>query len=274
VTYLPVGPDGLINLDDLKAEILPETDLVSIMYANNEMGAVQSIKKIGHIISEINKNKEHRTYFHTDAVQAANWLNCNVDELKVDLLTLSAHKIYGPKGTGILYIREGTPILPLVTGGSQEWVLRAGTENVAGIVGMGEAISKIKNTKAEFKKMEVLRNLLVEGVLKNVQGSKVNAPRKPEDRLPNIVNFSFLGVEGESLVITLDQEGFAVSTGSACTSTALLPSHVLIAMGLPELDAHSSLRISLGKYTTVKEIELFVKALPKVIERLRKISGR
>ena len=274
ITYLPVGPDGLINLDDLKAEILPETDLVSIIYANNEMGAVQPIRRIGQIISEMNKNKEHHIYFHTDAVQAANWLNCKVDELKVDLLTLSAHKVYGPKGVGVLYIREGTPILPLITGGSHEWNLRAGTENVAGIVGMGEAVSKIKIAKAEIKKMEILRDKLVEGVLKNIQGSKLNAPRKPEDRLPNIVNFSFLGVEGESLVIALDETGIAASTGSACTSTALLPSHVLIAMGLPELDAHSSLRVSLGKYTTAKEIDTFIKVLPKIVEKLRKISGR
>jgi cysteine desulfurase len=274
ITYLPVGPDGLINLDDLKAEITPETDLVSIMYANNEMGAIQSIKRIGHIIAEINKNKEHHTYFHVDAVQAANWLNCKVDELKVDLLTLSAHKIYGPKGIGILYIKEGTPILPIITGGSHEGGLRAGTENVAGIVGMGEAISKIRNSKFEIKNMEILRDKLIGGVLKNVQGSKINSPRKPEDKLPNIVNFSFLGVEGESLVIALDQEGIAASTGSACTSTALLPSHVLIAMGLIELDAHSSLRISLGKYTTAKEVDYFIKVLPKVIDKLRRISGR
>lgn len=274
VTYLPVGPDGLINLDDLKAEILPETDLVSIMYANNEMGAIQPIRRIGQVIADINKNKEHHTYFHVDAVQAANWLNCKVDELKVDLLTLSAHKIYGPKGIGILYAREGTPILPIITGGSHEWGLRAGTENVAEIVGMGEAVAKIKNTKAEFRNMESLKDKLIEGVLKNVQGSKVNAPRRAEDRLPNIVNFSFLGVEGESLVIALDEAGIAVSTGSACTSTALAPSHVLIAMGLPELDAHSSLRVSLGKYTTAKEIDTFIKILPKIVEKLRKISGR
>ena len=273
VTYLPVGPDGLINLDDLKAEITPETDLVSIMYANNEMGAIQPIKRIGQIIAEINKNKEHHTYFHVDAVQAANWLNCKVDELKVDLLTMSAHKIYGPKGVGILYIKEGTPILPLITGGSHEWNLRAGTENVAGIVGMGEAISKIRNSKSEIRNMEILRDKLIDGVLKNVQGSKLNAPRKSEEKLPNIINFSFLGVEGESLVITLDQEGIAVSTGSACTSTALLPSHVLIAMGLIDLDAHSSLRVSLGRYT-MKEVDYFLKVLPKVVEKLRKISGR
>jgi len=152
ITYLPVGPDGLINLDDLKAEILPETDLVSIMYANNEMGAIQPIRRIGQMIADINKNKEHHTYFHVDAVQAANWLNCNVDELKIDLLTLSAHKIYGPKGVGILYAREGTPILSLITGGSHEWGLRAGTENIAGIVGMGEAILKLKIQKQNLKK--------------------------------------------------------------------------------------------------------------------------
>lgn len=274
ITYLPVGPDGLINLDDLKAEITPETDLVSIMYANNEVGSVQPIKKIGKIIAEANKNEEHPIYFHVDAVQAANWLDCKVDELKVDLLTLSAHKIYGPKGVGILYIKEGTPIAPLITGGNHEWKLRAGTENVAGIVGMGESIARIKNTKAEFRKMEILRNRLVNGVLENIQGSKVNGSKRPEERLPSIVNLSFLGVEGESLVITLDEEGIAVSTGSACTSTALMPSHVLIAMGLPELDAQSSLRISMGRHTTIKEIDQFIKVLPKIIEKLRRISGR
>jgi cysteine desulfurase len=274
ITYLPVGPDGLINLDDLKAEITPETDLVSIMYANNEVGSVQPIKKIGKIIAEANKNEEHPVYFHVDAVQAANWLDCKVDDLKVDLLTLSAHKIYGPKGVGVLYIKEGTPIAPLITGGSHEWKLRAGTENVAGIVGMGEAIAKIKNTKTEFRKMEILRNRLINGVLENVQGSKINGSKRPEERLPSIVNLSFLGVEGESLVITLDEEGIAVSTGSACTSTALMPSHVLIAMGLPELDAQSSLRISMGRYTTIKEIDQFIKILPKIVEKLRRISGR
>jgi len=264
VSYLPVGPDGLINLDDLKAEIIPETDLVSIMYANNEMGAVQPIKKIGRIIAEANKNKEHKIYFHSDAVQAANWLSCRVNELGVDLLTLSGHKIYGPKGVGVLYVREGTPISPLITGGDQEGRLRAGTENVAGIVGMGEAISKIRNPKSEIRKMEVLRKKIVEGVLK-IEESKLNGPIKKENRLPNIANFSFKGVEGEGLVISLDQEGVAASTGSACTSRELKPSHVLIAMGLSELEAHSSLRISLGKYTTIKEIDYFLRILPKIV---------
>jgi len=274
VSYLPVGRDGIINLDDLKAEITPETDLISIMYANNEMGAIQPIKKIGQIVAEINKKEEHPVYFHTDAVQAAQWLNCNVDYLGVHLLTLSAHKIYGPKGVGLLYVKEGTPIVPLIAGGKHEWGLRAGTENVAGIVGMGVAITEIKNQKLKIKNIERLRNKLVQGVLKNVQGSKVNGPKIPDQGLSNIVNFSFSGVEGESLVIALDQAGFAVSTGSACTSQALLPSHVLLAMGLSEIDSHSSLRVSLGKYTTLQEINQFIKTLPRIVERLRKISGR
>jgi cysteine desulfurase len=274
VVYLPTGTDGLINLDDLRAEITPETDLISIMYANNEVGSIQPIKKIGEIVAKINKNEEHPVYFHTDAAQAANWLDCDVGKLGVHLLTLSGHKIYGPKGVGVLYVKEGTPILPIIFGGDQEWKLRAGTENIANIVGMAEAIKKIKHTKSEFMEMAKMRDMLVKGVLSNVQGSKINGPKKEEDGLPNIVNFSFLGVEGESLVIALDQQGIAASTGSACTSTALMPSHVLIAMGLIDLDAHSSLRISLGKYTTIQEINKFIKTLPKIVERLRKISGR
>lgn len=272
VTYLPVGPDGLISLDDLEAEIIPETDLVSIMYANNEVGSVQSIEKIGKLIARINKNKEHRIYFHTDAVQAANWLDCDVQKLKVDLLTLSGHKIYGPKGVGVLYVREGTPVKSIITGGNHEWRLRAGTENVAAIVGMGIAIEQIKNQKSKVKNIEKLREKLVKGVLK-IGGVKLNSPTQKEKRVPHIANFSFLGVEGEALVIALSQEGIAVSTGSACSSSELKPSHVLMAMGLSELDAHSSLRVSLGKFTTEQEINYFLKVLPGVIGRLRKISG-
>jgi len=264
VTYLPVGVDGLINLDDLKSEITSDTDLVSIMYANNETGVVQDIEKIGEIIKEKNKNKQHKIYFHTDAVQAANWLTCDVEKLGVDLLTLSGHKIYGPKGVGALFIRKGTPISPLILGGNQEFGLRAGTENVASIVGMGEAISLIKPEK----KIEKLRDKLIKGVLK-INGARINPYG-----LPNIANFSFKGIEGEALIVSLDQQGFAVSTGSACTSTDLTPSHVLIAMGLSHLDSHSSLRISLGQFTTNKEIDNFLKVLPGIIKRLRQISGR
>ena len=273
ITYLPVGLDGIINLDDLEAEIIPETDLVSIMYANNETGSVQPIRKIGQIIAKINKNKEHKIYFHTDAAQAANWFKLDVDDLGVDLLTLSGHKIYGPKGVGVLYVREGVPISSLITGGSHELGMRAGTENTAAIVGLSEAISQIKaHQVSSIKQVEHLRSKLIKNVLK-ISDSKLNGPIKKEDRLPNIVNFSFKGAEGEGLVISLDQEGIAVSTGSACTSRELKPSHVLVAMGLSEPEAHSSLRVSLGKYTTENEINYFLKILPKVIERLRKISG-
>ncbi len=275
ITYLPVGKDGIVDIADLKAEINPETDLVSIMYVNNEMGAIQPIEKIGRLISEINQTKKHRIFFHADAVQAANWVNCKVDDLKVDLLTLSGHKIYGPKGVGVLYIRQGTPISPLITGGDQEWGLRAGTENVANIVGMGAAISQISNSKFLIsKKVKKLRDKLVKGVLTKIPGSNLTGSEKPEERAPHIANFSFLGIEGEAIMLSLDQEGIAASTGSACTSRALLPSHVLMAMGLSELEAHSSLRVSLGRYTTAKEIDIFLKTLPRVVERLRKISGR
>jgi len=274
LTVVPVDKYGLVDPQAVADAIRDDTALISIMYANNEVGSIQPIKKIGKIIAEINKKEEHPIYFHTDAVQAANWLELNVADLGIHLLTLSGHKIYGPKGVGILYVKEGTPIMPLIYGGDQEWKLRAGTENTAGIVGMGAAISQIRHSKVNTLEMLKLKDKLIKGVLTNVRGSKLNGPKKAEDQLPNIANFSFLGVEGESLVISLDQEGFAVSTGSACTSTALLPSHVLIAMGLIELDAHSSLRISLGKYTTIAEIDQFIKILPKVIEKLRKISGR
>ncbi len=274
ITYLPVGSDGIINLDDLKAEITPETDLVSIMYVNNETGAIQPIKKIGRLLEEINKTKEHRIFFHTDAVQATNWLSCDVDELKIDLLTLSGHKIYGPKGIGVLYIRQGTPISPLITGGDQEWGLRAGTENIANIVGIGEAIAEITSLRLVTRRVKKLRDKLAKEVLSKIPDSKLNGPTKPEERTPHIVNISFKGVEGEGLVISLDQEGIGVATGSACTSQALEPSHALLAMGLSHLEAHSSLRISLGKYTTESEINYFLKILTKVVERLRKISGR
>ncbi|MBU3922756.1 cysteine desulfurase [Patescibacteria group bacterium] len=264
VTYLPVGIDGLINLDDLEAEITPDTDLVSIMYANNEIGIIQDIEKIGKLIKKINKNKQHKIYFHTDAVQAANWLICDVEKLGVDLLTLSAHKIYGPKGVGALYVRNGTPIIPLIVGGDHELRLRAGTENVANIVGMGEAISLISPDKS----IEKLRDKLIKQVLK-IDGAKINPYG-----IPNIANFSFKGIEGEALVISLDQQGFAVSTGSACTSSELVPSHVLKAIDLSDLDAHSSIRVSLGRNTTDKEINNFLKTLPDVVDRLRQISGR
>jgi len=273
-TYLSVNKEGLINLNDLEKKIRPETILVSIMYANNETGVVQPVREIGKLIAKINKKRDNKIYFHTDAVQAANWLDCNIDKLNVDLLTLSSHKIYGPKGVGVLFVREKTPISQLITGGDHEWNLRAGTENVAGIVGMGFAIEQIKkNQTSKNGHVEHLRNKLVKGVLK-ISNTRLNSPINKQNRSPHIANFSFMGVEGEGLVIALDQKGIATSTGSACSSSSLMPSHVLIAMGLSELQSHSSLRISLGKQTTEQEINYFLKTLPEVIKRLRKISGR
>jgi len=272
VTYLSVNKDGIINIKELKDNITPETRLISIAYVNNETGAIQPIIEIGKILEQINKNRKNKIFFHTDAVQAANWIDCDIKKLKVDLLTLSGHKIYGPKGVGILYIKQDTPVSSVITGGDQEGKIRAGTENVANIVGMGFALEQIK--KQNKTQTQKLRDKLIKEILSKISNSSLNCPQKKEKRAPHIANFSFNGVEGESLVLGLDQEGIGVSTGSACTSQALKPSHVLKAMGLSDLQAHSSLRISLGKHTTDKEINYFLRILPKVVKRLRKISGR
>jgi len=251
-TYLKYN----FSLKDLEKAITPKTDLVSIMYANNETGEILPIKEIGKIV------KKHNVYFHVDAVQAINWFK--IDLTNIDLLTFSGHKIYGPKGVGVLYVRQGVPLKPIITGGAHELGLRAGTENVAGIVGLGEAVNSLSKCNAKVKK---LKDKLVKGALK-IKGVKLNG-----SGLPNIANLSFDGVEGEGLAIALDQEGVGVSTGSACTSEALVPSHVLMAMGLSHEQTHSSLRFSLGKHTTAKEIDYVLKVLPKVLNRLRKISG-
>lgn len=270
ITYLPVDREGLINISDLKKALLPETVMVSIVYANNEIGIIQPIAEIGKLLKAKSLNLKAKIYFHTDAVQAANYLDCDVNRLEVDLLTLSAHKIHGPKGVGSLFVREGTKIEPLIFGGGHEFGLRSGTENVAGISGFGKAIEKIKDAKPDTKKIQKLRDELIEGVLKNIPNSKLNGSR--DQRLPNNTNFSFKGIEGESLIIALDQEGIAASTGSACSEKSLDASHVLLALGLSTKEALSSLRLTLGKYTTQEEIEKVMKILPKIVERLRKIS--
>lgn len=272
VTYLPVSKEGLMEVSEIERAIKDNTVLVSIMYANNEIGTIQPIEEIGRLLKKINIGRsDNKIYFHTDAVQAINYLNCNVDDLGVDLLSLSAHKFYGPKGVGALYIKEGTPIKKIQDGGAHEFNLRAGTYNTPDIVGLGEAVSKIKNEKLKIKNIEKLRDELIDGVLKNIPNSKLNG--SPDMRLPNNANFSFPGAEGESVMMALDLEGFAVSTGSACASENLQPSHVMMALGLPHEDAHTSIRVTLGKYTTEEEINKFLVALPKVVERLRKISG-
>ncbi len=284
VTYLPVNKEGLISVSALEKAIKPNTVLISIMYANNEIGTIQPIAEMANVIrhfrnseSQIPKPKQYPIsnaqypIFHTDAVQAINYLDCDVKKLEIDLLTLSAHKIYGPKGVGALFVKKGTEISAQILGGGHEFDLRSGTENVAGIVGLGEAIKEIKNQRLKIKDLEKLRNKLIDGILKNIPGSKLNGSRK--NRLPNNANLTFEGAEGEALVIALDQEGICASTGSSCSSRSLEPSHVLLALGLSYGQAHGSLRLTLGRYTTEKEIGKVLRVLPKIVERLRKISG-
>lgn len=271
VTYLSVGKEGLVKVEDVEKAIKENTVLISIMYANNEIGTVQPIAGIGEMLQRANENRQQRICFHTDAVQAINYLNCDVKELEVDLLTLSAHKIYGPKGVGALYIKQGAKIEPLILGGGQEEGMRSGTENVPGIVGLGKAIEEVASHKSQNAEISKLRKQLIDGILDKIPNSKLNGSR--EKRLPNNVNFSFEGAEGEAMVIALDQEGIASSTGSACSSRSLEPSYVLLALGLTKEQAHGSLRLTLGRHTTEKEIGCVLEVLPKIIERLRKISG-
>ncbi len=271
VTYLPVNSDGLVEVSSVEQAIKPETGLVSIMYANNEVGTIQPIKEIGEMLKYINQERENKIYFHTDAVQAVNYLDCDVGELGVDLLTLSAHKVYGPKGIGTLYVKHGTEIEPIIFGGHQEKGLRPGTESVANIMGLGKAIELVKEHKQDNDQILKLRDKLINNILEKIPESKLNGSL--ENRLPNNVNFSFKGAEGEAIVIALDQEGIATSTGSACSSGSLSPSHVLLALGLSQNEAHGSLRLTLGKDTTEKEIDKVIEVLPEIIGRLREISG-
>jgi cysteine desulfurase len=269
VTFVWPNKDGVVELKEIQKAIKENTVFVSVMYANNEIGTIQPIEEIGKLIARLNKSRKQKIYFHTDAVQAINYLDCDVQKLGVNLLTLSAHKIYGPKGVGALFIRQGTPIEPIIYGGGHEFGLRSGTENVAGIVGLGKAIELVEKHRKNMKRIQVLRDKIIKEVLK-IPGTRLNGSR--ENRLPNNVNISISGVEGESLVIALDQYGIAVSTGSACSSHELKPSHVLLAIRLSPKEAHGSLRITLGRFTTEDEIDYFLKVLPKVVKRLREIS--
>lgn len=271
VTYLNVGKEGVINVSDIEKNIRKSTVLISIMYANNEIGTIQPISEIGNLIQNLNKkrNNDEKIFFHTDAVQALNYLNCHVDYLGVDMLSFSGHKIYGPKGTGVLYIKRGTLISPIFFGGGQEMRIRPGTENVPGIVGLGEAVRLISSDK--IKNIKKLRDKLIKEVLK-IPRSQLNGSKN--NRLPNNANFSFKGAEGESIIIALDQKGIFTSTGSACSSKSLEPSHVLLSIGLSREEAHCSLRVTLGKQTKEKDIDELIKLLPGIISRLREISGR
>jgi cysteine desulfurase len=265
VTYLPVDETGLVSPDDVKKAIRPGTILISIMHANNEIGTVQPIREIGGIA------REAGVYFHTDAVQTVGHLPTIVNDLNVDMLSTSAHKLYGPKGVGALYIRKGTRIEPLIHGGEQESNRRASTENVAGIVGFGVAAELAGAELAgERERITLLRDKLINGMITAVEEIHLNG--HPVQRLPNNVNLTVNYTEGESIVLNLDLKGVCVSTGSACTSSSLEPSHVLVAIGLPQEIAYSSFRMTLGKWTTGEEIDKVLEILPEIIENLRSMS--
>ncbi|RBP45534.1 cysteine desulfurase NifS [Garciella nitratireducens] len=265
VTYLPVDENGFINLKDLKNSITNKTILISIMFANNEIGTIQPVKEIGEIA------KEHNIYFHTDAVQALGNTKINVNDMNIDLMSMSSHKIYGPKGVGALYIKKGVKIDPFIHGGAQERRKRAGTENVPGIVGFGKAAEIASNSLEEHIKRTVkLRDKLITGILENIDYVRLNGD--PIKRLPGNVNVSIEFVEGEALLLNLDMIGVCASSGSACTSGSLDPSHVLLAIGLPHEIAHGSLRLTIGRYTKEKDINYVIEELPKIVDKLRAMS--
>ena len=265
VTYLDVDENGLINLEQLQSAVRPDTILISVMFANNEIGTVEPIAEIGKLA------KEKGILFHTDAVQAFGHVPINVDEMGIDMLSASGHKFNGPKGTGFLYIRKGVKIRSFIHGGAQERKRRAGTENVPGSVGMGEAARISAETMEDRSREEsALRDYLIGRVLKEIPYTRLNGHRTK--RLPNNVNFSFQFVEGESMLIMLDMAGICASSGSACTSGSLDPSHVLLAIGLPHEIAHGSLRLTLGDDTTKEQIDYVIDKLKEIVEKLRSMS--
>ena len=287
VTYIPVKPNGVVDSEVIRSAIKSNTVLVSIMYVNSEVGSIQPIKDIGKTIKKINekKNKEWLNiepdkrpdkpmtiFFHTDATQAANFLNCDVEFNYLDMLSLSGHKIYGPKGVGLLYVKKGVPVAALQLGGHHEGNRRSGTLNTPGIVGLGEALKRLDNKTVENNnnKISKLRDQLVEGLKKKIPDIVLNTDRS--NATPAHAHFSFVGIEGESILIALDLEGVAVSTGSACASNSLKASHVLVAMGIKVEVSHSSIRFSLGKYNTKEEIKHLINILPPIVARLRNIS--
>ena len=265
ITYLDVDENGVVKLEDLEAAITPETILISAMFANNEIGTIQPIREIGAIA------REHGILFHTDAVQAFGQVPIDVKEMGIDMLSSSAHKINGPKGIGFLYIRKGLKLRSFIHGGAQERKRRAGTENVPGIVGYGAAAKRAAETMKERAEKEIsLRDHMIRRILAEVPYSRLNG--HPEKRLPNNVNVCFRFVEGESLLILLDMAGICASSGSACTSGSLDPSHVLLAIGLPHEIAHGSLRLTLGEETTLEEVNYTVDKIKEIVERMRSMS--
>lgn len=265
ITYLDVDSEGRIDLEELKNSITDKTILISVMFANNEIGTIEPIKEIGQIA------KERGVLFHTDGVQALGNVHIDVKDLGVDLMAMSAHKIYGPKGIGALYIRKGVKLHSLVHGGAQEKRRRAGTENMAGIVGFGKAAELARiNLDENIKRLTQLKEKLIDGVLEKIPYTRVNGSL--ENRLPGNTSFCFEFIEGESLLLSLDMMGIAGSSGSACTSGSLEPSHVLMAIGLKHEIAHGSLRLSLGYKNTEEDIDYVLQALPKIVDRLRQMS--
>lgn len=264
VTYLDVYENGIVHPEDVEKAIRPETAMVTIMYANNEIGTIQPIEEIGKIC------REKKVLFHTDAVQAAGYCRINVSKQNIDLLSMTAHKIHGPKGCGLLYVRKGILIDNLIEGGAQERNKRAGTENIAGIVGLDAALQIAIDTMDERnKKLEKLRDKLIDGLLK-IPRSRINGDRK--HRLPNNVNMCFEGIEGESLLLRLEFKGISASSGSACTSGSLDPSHVLLAIGLPHEIAHGSTRMTFDDTTTEEDIDYILSVVPEIVKTLRDMS--
>lgn len=268
VSYIKPDRFGIIAAKDILSHVKKNTVLISIMYVNNEIGTIQPIKEIGKKLTSF----KQKIYFHTDAVQAINYLNCDVQELGVDLLSFSGHKIYGPKGIGVLFVKQTTKISKIQHGGEQEFKLRAGTHNVPGIVGLGKAVALLKErSNIETKKIQALRDYLWRGLSKKIPNVLLNGNK--ENRAPHILNVSFKNIEGEGILISLDMEGIAVSTGSACSSESLEASHVMLAISRGDhLRAHSSVRFSLSRLNTKKEIDYLLEKLPKIIADLRKIS--
>lgn len=265
VTYLPVDEDGLISVEQVRAAMRDDTILVTVMFANNEVGTIEPIAEIGALC------RERNVLFHTDAVQAVCHVPIDVKAMNIDLMSISAHKFHGPKGIGALYCRKGIVLEPVIVGGAQERKRRAGTENVAGIVGLGAAIERAhKNMAADMARVSALRDKLISGILKDIPHVKLNG--HPTQRLPQNVNFSIRYIEGESILLMLDINGIAASSGSACTSGSLDPSHVLLAMGIPHEIAHGSLRLTLSDMTTDEEVDYVLETLTKTVKRLRDMS--
>lgn len=283
-TILNVNKEGIVDLKQLKSALTKDTILVSVMYANNEIGAIQPIAEIAKIIRDFRKKHQQTSklsnqitryqlpFFHTDAVQAANYLDLNVSKLGVDLLTLNGSKIYGPKGIGALYVRKGVKLESLVYGGGQEFNIRSGTENIAGIVGLAKALELVQSDKIkESKRLLKLRDKLIKGIAAKIPDVEINGSMI--ERLPNNANFSIFGVEGESVVLYLDAKGISCSTGSACHSSSLEPSHVIMAIQRPDEYAHGSIRFSLGRKNSASDVNYVLKVLPGIVKTLRRMSA-